>query len=87
MLYATICNGYILADQASGIHFLFDATHQTRRRLPDLSSMAIDKDPDYSCKRGRSATSVMAVHRFAQLRRKSAGVDTTVLSTEKSAGE
>ena len=32
-------------------------------------------------------TSVMAVHRLAQLRRKRAGVEVTVLSTEKSAGE
>ena len=87
MPYATICNDYILADQATKIPFLFDRTHQIRIRLPDLPSMAIGKDPNYSCKKGKTATSVMAVHRFAQLRRKSAGVDTTVLSTEKSAGE
>ena len=87
MPYATICNDYILADQATKIPFDFDRAHQTQIRLPDLPSMAIRKDPEHSCKEGRSATSVMAVHRFAQLRRKSAGVDTTVLSTEKSAGE
>ena len=33
------------------------------------------------------STSVMAAQRLAQLRRKSAGVDVTVLSAEKSDGE